>query len=174
MEKNSENKTYRIAKEKMALYFVMDFVLLFAYGLGVIIFILHILIYFNYLLTITPSAVLVKRGIIITNTVEIPFNKINSMTIRKGIFAGLFGYGDILILSGNDVQGVKFPNINNPEELKKEILSLADVKDKAVENKNLQSQTSYSELNELAQLKEKGVITEQEFEQKKKQILGIV
>lgn len=79
-----------------------------------------------------------------------------------------------MILSGNDVQGVKFPNIKNPEELKKEILNLANIKDNSVpENKNSQPQTSYSELNELAKLKEKGVITDAEFEAKKKQILGI-
>ncbi|MBO5928224.1 MAG: superinfection immunity protein [Clostridia bacterium] len=52
-----------------------------------------------------------------------------------------------------------FTNSNKPEQV--------------IAQKPVQQNSQYFELEKLASLKEKGIITEEEFEQKKKQILGL-
>lgn len=79
---------------------------------------IHVFHYFQASLRLGFNGVVIRKGIIAANTIEIPYKKINNIIIRQGIIGRIFSYGDITILSGNDMVGEKFKKIVNPYEIK--------------------------------------------------------
>jgi uncharacterized membrane protein YdbT with pleckstrin-like domain len=152
-----------------------------AFGIGLIPLVYHVIKYFRQELVLTQKGLILKKGLIAVQTIEIPYTKINSVSTKKGMFGSLFGYGDILILSGNDLKGEVFSGIQEPVAVKEEILNRSHlIETGGIHNNSQISQqtenvqmSSYAELEELAKLKEKGIVTEEEFEMKKKQLLNI-
>jgi uncharacterized membrane protein YdbT with pleckstrin-like domain len=35
--------------------------------------------------------------------IDIPFNKINDITVRQSLFQRMFGAGDLILMTGNDI-----------------------------------------------------------------------
>jgi len=48
-------------------------------------------------LTIKEKQVILRSGILVRQTIDIPLNKIESIDIRQSILGSLFGYGSLLI-----------------------------------------------------------------------------
>jgi len=95
--------------------------------------------------------------------VEISLGKINSITQRLGLFLG-----EIDIWDGATKTEIK--NVS-----KKAIPSFVKVANKAIEdfNKGDSNKNSVSdELLKLAELKEKGILTQEEFDKKKQELLN--
>lgn len=78
----------------------------------------HILEYFNTQIQLTTKTVILKKGIFTSNVTEVPYSKVNSISVRKGVLGSMFGYGDLVILTGNDVAGIVFKGIENPDQIK--------------------------------------------------------
>ena len=117
-----DEKVYRESNVKLTVDIIVD-VILMALLIGFIRLPIHILEYLKKSVALGANGVILKTGVLSTTTTEIPFSKINSVTVNRGVFGKIFGYGDIAILAGNDVQGIPFKGIDNPERLKNEIMS---------------------------------------------------
>jgi len=115
-------KEYRQSVVKLAVSLFIDF-LLMSIVIGFLLFPIHIIEYLRNFITITPKGVLMKKGILTSTDIEIPFQKINTVTVRRGVLGKIFGYGDIYIFAGNDIHGIPFKGLEAPEKLKAEILS---------------------------------------------------
>lgn len=167
-----EEKTYKMSTARLLLYILFASFFIPFFGIGIVFIFFIIVGYLRLYLTITQRGIFMRAGIINVRTIEIPFDKVNTLSVKRGLLGNMFGYGDIQFLTGNDVIAT-FPGVSNPEALRDEIMKL--VNDKTAKPLQVENQpsNSYDSLNELASLKEKGIITEQEFETKKKQILGI-
>lgn len=72
---------------------------------------------------LTETSVIYSSGIISKKSNEIPYTKINSVTVKQNLHERMLGYGDVVILAGNDVNGITIENIENPKELRDEIMS---------------------------------------------------
>lgn len=115
-------ETHKQAGSYLTVLLASDIVLTFLL-IGLLLIPIHILAYISNKFMITKNSVILKRGILSSDTVEIPFTKINSITIKQGPLGKMFGYGDILIMTGNDVSGIPFKGIANPEQVKAKIQS---------------------------------------------------
>lgn len=109
---------YKHSLNRLYALLVIDFVLIFAMGLGIVLMLYHLIEYFKEYLTINDKSVILNKGLIITHEIEVPFNKINSVSVRKGILGGILGYGNIVIFTGNDSSGIVFSAVDNPQEIK--------------------------------------------------------
>jgi uncharacterized membrane protein YdbT with pleckstrin-like domain len=78
----------------------------------------HLLRYLSESITVDDNHVQIKTGILSNHETEIPLSKINSVSIRQGLFGKILGYGDIIISTGNDTNGIVFKNIDKPKDLK--------------------------------------------------------
>lgn len=116
-------KIYRQSAVKLAVSLFIDFLLILIF-IGFFLIPMHIIEYLRNSITITPKGVLMKRGILTSTDIEIPFQKINTVTVKRGVFGKIFGYGDVYIFAGNDIQGIPFKGLETPEKLKAEILNL--------------------------------------------------
>ena len=121
--------------------------------------------------TLEANAVVYKVGVLTKRVEEIPYNKINSINIKQSLSERVLGYGDVVIITGNDVNGIVLKDIDNPQALKSDIMERVQGV-RAGANKENDDNLS-GKLEELAALKEKGIITQDEFDAKKKHLLGL-
>lgn len=91
--------------------------------IGFFLFVRDILKYLNSSLTVTEKMLIIKKGVFSTASTEVPYSKINSINVRESMFGKIFGYGDLVVSTGNDVSGVVFQGIQSPQEAKKAIQS---------------------------------------------------
>lgn len=73
-------------------------------------------------ITITNDEVIYKRGILSFHSTEIHLAKLERIELSKGVIGNLFGYGR-LVLGGGGKEQTRTPQINNPDSVRKEILS---------------------------------------------------
>ena len=71
----------------------------------------------NKIYLVTTQRFYVEEGILSKSQREIPLNKINDLTMRQSILQRIFGSGNIILLTGNDV-GIALKDIDNPEQFK--------------------------------------------------------
>lgn len=105
---------------------------------------------------------------------EMPFTKINSVSMAR---VGKNTYGNFVISLGNDISGLTLVNVENVEALKNLVQDRIGAghspapASSAAPNATASS-SHIDELERLAQLKAKGVLTEREYAAEKKRILS--
>src|SRR4029453_2394307 len=143
---------------------------------------------------VTSDRVIHREGWIAKRSMEIPLEAINDVRFHQGVFERLIGAGDLIISSASEFGREVFGDIRNPEHVQKTIYQQGEL------NKNRMyrgaergsasaapapppsgvsspamppaSASTTGELERLAELRTKGVLTEEEFQAQKKRILG--
>lgn len=112
-------KEYKSTKNFRILMIFGVILLCPTFGLWSIIMFIQWLDYQSKSLIVGPKSVVIKRGILSRVSSEIRYDKINSVNIKS--YFGSKEIGTIIIFSGNDVDGLKFQNVDYPYEIKREI-----------------------------------------------------
>ncbi len=137
---------------------------------------------------VTTSRVIHREGFIAKRSMEIPLDKINDVRFEQGIFERVMGAGTLIIQSASETGRNEFVFIRHPEEVQKTIYEASETEqDRQIQrNVGQMSQAAASaprppagaapnvttELERLAELRAKGVLTEAEFQAQKARILG--
>jgi uncharacterized membrane protein YdbT with pleckstrin-like domain len=134
---------------------------------------------------VTSDRVIHREGWIAKRSMEIPLEAINDVRFHQGVFERLIGAGDLIISSASEFGRQVFGDIRNPEEVQKTISHQGELnkermyrgggRGSVVQAKATTPPASASttgELERLAELRNKGVLTEDEFQSQKKRILG--
>ena len=97
--------------------FIIGFLLLFAYGIG-LLFIIGAFIHRNSVIyTITNRRVRTKKGILGRKVDEIDLAHIRNVSLRQDLSAKMLGYGDVLIgTAGTAGYEIIIEKIKNPQE----------------------------------------------------------
>ena len=131
----------------------------------------------------TSDRVIHREGWIAKRSMEIPLEAINDVRFHQGVFERLIGAGDLIISSASEFGRQVFGDIRNPEEVQKAISHQGELnkermyrgggRDPAPAQATLPpaSASTTGELERLAELRNKGVLTEDEFQSQKKRIL---
>lgn len=72
--------------------------------------------YFTTKLEITNRRIKGKTGLIKTNELDSPLNKINSIQVKQGLCGKIFNYGTIIITTSSSV--FEFDYVNKPNQFK--------------------------------------------------------
>lgn len=72
--------------------------------------------YFTTILEITNKRVRGKTGLVNTNELDSPLNKINSVQVKQGFFGKIFNYGTVAITTSSSV--FEFDYVTKPNEFK--------------------------------------------------------
>ena len=127
---------------------------------------------------VTTDRVIHREGFIAKRSMEIPLEAINDGRFQQGILERMVGAGDLVIQSASEFGRNVFANIRNPEHVQKTIYHQGEINKKRMyqgEQGGAPSPSApsvTSELQRLAELRDKGVLTEAEFQNQKKKILG--
>jgi membrane protein YdbS with pleckstrin-like domain len=134
---------------------------------------------------VTSDRVIHREGWIAKRSMEIPLEAINDVRFHQGVFERLIGAGDLIISSASEFGRQVFGDIRNPEEVQKAISHQGELNKErmyrgggrgsaapAQATMPPASPSTTGELERLAELRNKGVLTEDEFQSQKKRILG--
>jgi uncharacterized membrane protein YdbT with pleckstrin-like domain len=127
---------------------------------------------------VTSDRVIHREGWIAKRSMEIPLEAINDVRFQQGVFERMIGAGDILISSASTQGTEVFEDIRNPEDVQKTIYQQGELNQKRMfQGVGTQPQapaapSTTTELQRLAELRDKGVLTEEEFQAQKRKILG--
>ena len=136
---------------------------------------------------LTTDRVIYRSGVIAKRGIEIPLERINTIFFNQGIFERILGLGDLEIESASKEGSQRFDDIRKPDEVQNEIyqqieaneVKMADrisgginVAHAAQSAAAQPQQTVPEQIEHLARLRDQGVLTEDEFQAKKAELLG--
>ena len=123
---------------------------------------------------VTTDRVIHRQGFIAKRTMEIPLEAINDVRFQQSILERIVGAGDLVIQSASEFGRNVFANIRNPEQVQKTIYEQGELNKKRMYRGRPTpgAPSVTTELQRLAELRDKGVLTEVEFQNQKNKILG--
>lgn len=150
--------------------------------------------WFNERYIITNRRVMEVRGTINKNISDSALEKVNDVKLEQSIIGRMLGFGTVQIITGSDIGMNSFDRISNPVRFKREMLNAKErlhepdspwVEKEARADRAQQQaaalldSTSAAEqddipdlLVELDELRKKGIISEEEFQAKKAELLA--
>ena len=139
----------------------------------------------NNLWAVTNLRVIDEFGVFTNNSKETPLDKINNVSYRQPILGRIFNYGDVQIQSAAESGSTIHKMVARPKVLKDTITQFQEEYRHELIKKQTQSianaispekpdtkQSISEELTKLHTLKEKGILTEEEFQKIKAKILN--
>lgn len=129
-----------------------------------------ILAWWNRQYLVTSRRVIQISGSFNKNVVDSSLEKVNDVKMTQSALGRIFDYGDVEILTASELGVNLFRRIENPIQFKtaminaKEKLERPDVKDERVSIPAM--------IAKLAELHQRGVLTDAEFQQKKAELLA--
>jgi uncharacterized membrane protein YdbT with pleckstrin-like domain len=139
----------------------------------------------NNLWIVTNLRVIDEYGVFSNNTKESPLDKINNVSYLQSFLGKIFGYGNVQIQTAAEIGSTTYFSVENPKELKDTITHMQEeykqnqIKKQADELANaiLAGQQNNktdvaAELEKLYELKQKGILTDEEYNNRKTKILN--
>ncbi|MGH9011924.1 MAG: PH domain-containing protein [Acidimicrobiia bacterium] len=114
---------------------------------------------------VTNQRLVFREGILRKEARDIPLDKVDDVKSDQGVFARLIGAGDLQIDTDEGRLQTFLPAIPNPHVFRQEILR------QRVGSKAPQGQSIPDLINALADLRDRGEISQEQYEAKKAQLL---
>jgi uncharacterized membrane protein YdbT with pleckstrin-like domain len=120
---------------------------------------------------VTSHRLIYRQGVVARNGVEIPLERVNNVNFEQSIFERLLQVGDLLVESGGQEGQQVFSDIARPEEVQNIIHSTIQ-RDKNQRSEGAPSLAGIAhELERLEGLRDRGVLTDEEFEEQKRRLI---
>lgn len=122
---------------------------------------------------VTTDRLVHRAGVVAKQGKEIPLERINDISFSQTIFERLIGAGDLMIESGGEQGQQRFSDIRRPMDVQNEIYRQME----RSQGRDLDRMAGRRELSvpeqleKLAELRDRGVLTPAEFDAKKQQLL---
>ena len=139
----------------------------------------------NNLWIVSNLRVIDEYGVFSNNTKESPLDKINNVSYLQSFLGRIFGYGNVQIQTAAEVGSTTYFSVENPKRLKDTITRMQEeykqshITKQANELANaiLAGQQNKktdvaAELEKLYELKQKGILTDEEYNNRKAKILN--
>lgn len=127
----------------------------------------------NHQYLVTNRRVIQLSGIFNKNVVDSSLEKVNDVRMTQSVFGRMFDYGDVEIMTASELGVNVFKRIGDPIKFK---TAMMDAKEKlGYEGSGIRNHTADNipaMIAELDELRKKGIITEGEFQYKKKELLS--
>jgi uncharacterized membrane protein YdbT with pleckstrin-like domain len=117
---------------------------------------------------LTNERVITRTGVVAKHSKEIPLETINDVTFNQKIIERMIKAGDLVIESAGESGQNRFTDIRNPEQVQLEIYRAAESR-KGLGRPGGPSLAD--ELAKLADLRDRGVLNEEEFQSRKRKLL---
>jgi uncharacterized membrane protein YdbT with pleckstrin-like domain len=134
---------------------------------------------------VTNLRVIDEHGVISNNSKESPLDKINNVTYKQSFWGKIFGFGNVQIQTAAEIGSTTYFAVEKPKELKDTITQMQEeyketqIKKQATELASAMTASQQnktidvaSELEKLYDLKQKGILTEEEYNNRKTKILN--
>jgi len=104
---------------------------------------------------------------------EIPLERINDLSYHQTLFERLVGTGDLMIESAGERGQDTFPRIPHPDRAQQAVYTEMENNRQRVSGGHVEKETSIpDQIAALASLRDRGVVTDAEFQAKKAELLS--
>ncbi len=121
---------------------------------------------------VTSDRVIHRQGLVAKSSMEVPLEAINDVRFHQRVFERMVGAGDLTIESAGERGTQLFQYIRKPEEVQKTIYHQGELNQRRMRGAGPSAPSTTTELERLADLRARGVLTEEEFQAQKRKILG--
>lgn len=126
---------------------------------------------------VTSHRVIFREGVLSRKGLEITLEKVNNLAFKQSFIERLIGAGDLVIESGGETGRETFTDIRSPEQVQKVIQGvLQQYLEESRGGRMAPSMSNHGDtadqIAKLADLRDRGVLTDAEFENQKRRILG--
>jgi uncharacterized membrane protein YdbT with pleckstrin-like domain len=129
---------------------------------------------------VTSDRLIHREGIVSRSAVEIPLDRINTVHSSQGLFERLIGAGDLVIESASAEGRSEFHDVRKPTQVQNEIyIAKERAEDRRFERYAQGGAAAAAagpsipeQIEQLDALRQRGVISEEEFARKKAELLG--
>jgi uncharacterized membrane protein YdbT with pleckstrin-like domain len=123
---------------------------------------------------ITTDRLIYRHGVLSKHGIEIPLERVNTVFFSQSILERVVGSGDLVIESAGEMGRQNFSNVRKPSAVQNEIHKQME----ANENRKFdrvntprQGDSIPAQISQLDELRQRGVISQAEFDQKKQDLL---
>jgi len=128
---------------------------------------------------VTSERVISRRGVLSKEGIEIPLDRINTVFFNQSIFERMIGAGDLGIESAGEGGRQQFSDIRRPNLVQNEIYRQVEgLQDRRLHRLGQAASSGAArelsipeQIEKLDQLRRQGVVTDEEFDQKKRELL---
>ncbi len=128
----------------------------------------------NYVLT--TERIIVRSGMLARTGTEIPLESINNVLFSQKVVERLLGYGDVLIESAGSQGQSRLADIPDPEAFQSQVYRARELRSLHFRggngNQPAGSRDAIQQLEVLADLRERGHLSDEEFAAQKRELLG--
>jgi uncharacterized membrane protein YdbT with pleckstrin-like domain len=123
---------------------------------------------------VTSDRIIHRRGFIAKYSMEVPLEAINDVRFEQGILDRMIGAGTLVVQSASEAGRQVFDHIRDPEGVQKTIYHQGELNQQRMMtgSGSRSAPSTTSELERLADLRARGILTEEEFQAQKRRILG--
>jgi uncharacterized membrane protein YdbT with pleckstrin-like domain len=164
---------------------ISDLILLICLVISIIVLISGFLDFLRWnseQIVITDRRVLQIRGVFNKRVIDLSLEKINDIELRQSIIGRIFNFGTIEILTASGAEGANVMGIEAPLEFKRALLEAKHNLERGygyleaegyIPSRPVSSVTEIQRtLEELARLRDRGILSPEEFEAKKRDLLS--
>ncbi len=129
----------------------------------------------NHKYVVTNRRLIQVFGVINKNVTDSSLEKVNDIKMEQSFFGRMFNYGDIEILTASELGVNRFNMIGNPVRFKTAMLNAkVKLESGALDREPVRPKQPDipTMISQLAALREKGIVTEEEFQKKKADLLS--
>jgi uncharacterized membrane protein YdbT with pleckstrin-like domain len=123
---------------------------------------------------ITTDRLIYRHGVLSKHGIEIPLERVNTVFFSQSIFERMVGSGDLVIESAGEMGRQDFSNVRKPSAVQNEIHRQME----ANENRKFDrvnaapaAESIPAQIAQLDELRQRGVLSQAEFDQKKQDLL---
>lgn len=147
------------------------------FGLGIVIVCAAILVvdlvkWRTTYFVVTTDRVIYRQGVMARTGIEIALERVANVNFHQSILERLLGVGDILVQSGGEDGEQVFSDISRPTEVQNIISSCIQNRASRPFRGAPSSVGIAQELERLEALRDRGTLTDEEFEEQKRRLLG--
>lgn len=125
---------------------------------------------------LTGDRLIFRSGMLGRQGREIPLERVNDLSFHQSLFERLVGTGDLMIESAGERGQDTFSRIPHPDRAQQAIYTQMEANRRRLTGQPVPTEAAApsipAQINELAQLRDKGLVTEEEFQAKKADLLS--
>ncbi len=123
---------------------------------------------------VTSDRLIYRHGVLSKHGIEIPLERVNTVFFSQTIIERVLGSGDLVIESAGEMGRQEFSNVRKPSAVQNEIHKQMEANENRKFDRVAAPRGGDSIPDQIAQLddlRQRGVISQAEFDQKKQQLL---
>lgn len=121
---------------------------------------------------VTSDRVIYRSGVLIKSGIAIPLERVNNINFHQTILERLIRAGDLQIESAGQDGQQNFSDIRRPDEVQRLIHGQIEENDQRSRSGNSGSSDTASQLEKLEGLRDRGTLTQEEFQREKNRLIG--